>query len=124
MNPAKVHQSIKKGKSASCSINTLRVASKTFSRDNVSNGFFESLSNLKEPDMSTITSSAVFRDKLRDYENIMELARSGAAIPSIELHQSVELLYSVKRDVNDLFSITAAHFISDYKYLSTSGQMS
>ena len=30
----------------------------------------------------------------------------------IELHQSVELLYSVKEDVNDLFSMTALHFIN------------
>ena len=43
---------------------------------------------------------------------MIELAKSGAAIPSIELHQSVELLYSVRQDVNDLFSITAAHFIN------------
>ena len=42
----------------------------------------------------------------------MELAKSGAAIPAIEQYQSIELLYSVRHEVNDLFSITAAHFIN------------
>ena len=42
----------------------------------------------------------------------MELARHAAPIPNIELWQSVELLFSVRQDVNDLFSITASHFIN------------
>jgi hypothetical protein len=47
--------------------------------------------------MSPILNSSSFIDTLRDYNCIMELAKSGEAIPAIELYQSIELLYSVKR---------------------------
>jgi hypothetical protein len=110
-NPSKIHQAIRREKSASSSISTLRVGRKTFSGDNVCDGFFDSLSSLKEPDMATISTTPSFADTLRDYNHILELTASGDAIPAIEIHQSVELLYSVKQDVNDLFSITASHFI-------------
>ena len=91
-NPSKLHQAIRKEKSASSSISTLNVGSRTFTGNNVCDGFFDSLSNLKEPDMSHIANSSSFAETLRDYNRIMELASSGAAIPAIEPHESVELL--------------------------------
>ena len=42
----------------------------------------------------------------------MKLAECGATIPPIQIHESVDILYSVRKDVNDLFSITASHFIN------------
>ena len=112
-NPSAAHLSIRRAKAAvSSEISTLRVGSKVFSGDNVCDGFFESLANLKAPDMSPIHETQAFTDTLQDYKNVMELAKSGEAIPAIELYQSVELLYSVRSEVNDLFSITASHFIN------------
>jgi hypothetical protein len=111
-NPSKLHRTIRKEKSASSSISTLKVGSRTFTGDNICDGFFDSLSSLKDPDMSSIANSSSFAETLRDYNHILELTSSGAAIPAIEVHESVELLYSVKQDVNDLFSITASHFIN------------
>ena len=54
-NPSKLHQAIRKEKSASSSIYTLNVGSRTFTGNNVCDGFFDSLSSLKEPDMSSPT---------------------------------------------------------------------
>ena len=62
--------------------------------------------------MSSIHETPAFADTLQDYKHVMELAKSGEAVPAIELYQSVELLYSVRSEVNDLFSITASHFIN------------
>ena len=111
-DPSKVHQAIRRSKAADSAISTLRVGSKTFTGHNVCDGFFESMANLKDPDMSSITSSPSFLETLRDYRNVLELAKSGEPLPEIELFESVELLYSVKSEVNDLFSITASHFIN------------
>ena len=113
INPSVVFQAIRKEKAASStSISTLKVGSKTFSNENVCDGFFESLANLKDPDMSKIEDTPAFMDTNRDYQLVIELAKSGAPIPAIQPYQSVELLYSVRPEVNDLFSITASHFIN------------
>ena len=42
----------------------------------------------------------------------MELVKIGEAVPNIQPHESIEILYSLKSDVNDLSSITACHFIN------------
>ena len=111
-DPGKVHQAIRNNKPSNSAISRLKVDSQLFSNKNVCDGFYQSLAKLKEPDMTSVTNSPSFLETLRDYRNIMELAKLGEPIPDIELHQSVELLYSVKQEVNDLFSITASHFIN------------
>ena len=89
-NPSSVHKSIRNEISAAAgAISTIRVGEKTFTDKNICDGFFESLSGLKAPDMSGTTSTPEFIDTLRDYKHVMELAKSGAAIPAIELYQSV-----------------------------------
>ena len=62
--------------------------------------------------MSSIESSSSFQDTIRDFEHIMQLVKTGPEIPPIQIHETVEILYSVKSEVNDLFSITASHFIN------------
>ena len=111
-NPSRVHQTIRKRRSASSAISTIRVGTKVFHGQNISDGFFESLSALKEPNMDPITSTPAFSETMRDYKHVIELARLGEAIPDITASESIELLYSVKQGVNDLFSITASHFIN------------
>ena len=111
-DPSKIHKSIRQRRTASSNISRLTVGSHVYSGDNVPDGFFASLSALKDPDMTSIMGSSSFSETLRDYTHILKLAQAGGVIPSIELYQSIELLYSLKADVNDLFSITAAHFIN------------
>ena len=75
-NPSNLHKSIRNNKSASSSkIQTLKVGEKFFSGSSVPDGFFESLSNLKAPDMSPIKSSPSYQSTLLDYEHIMEICR-------------------------------------------------
>ena len=83
----------------------------TYESSIVCDGFYKSLSMPKSPDMSNIESSDSFQDTLRDFTHIMKLAKSAKRIPPIQIHESIEILYSVCQNVNDLHSITAAHFI-------------
>ena len=111
-DPTSIFKKIKRSKNTeSASISKLRVADMTFDSDRISDGFHKSLSMLKAPDMSSIESSNDFQETLRDFTHIMELAKSAKKLPPIEIHESVDILYSVRNDVNDLYSITAAHFI-------------
>ena len=110
--PNVVYKSIKNKHAARSSVSTLKVGDKVFSDKLVPDGFFMSLSDLKQPDMSAIYQSAEYCETLSDYRNIMELVKIGEAVPNIQPHESIEILYSLKSDVNDLFSITACHFIN------------
>ena len=46
-----------------------------------------------------------------DYDNIVNICKTRQAIPPISAGQSAEILYTVRADVNDFYSITANHFI-------------
>lgn len=74
-------------------------------------GFYDSMSQLKCPDMSNIESSPYFQSTLADYENIVKICKTRSKMPPISLEQSKEILFSVKPDFNDFFSMTANHFI-------------
>ena len=66
-------------------------------------GFYDSMSQLKCPNMSNIESSPYFQSTLADYENIVKICKTRSKMPPISLGQSKEILFSVKPDVNDFF---------------------
>ena len=74
-------------------------------------GFFDSMSRLKCPDMSAIETTPHFKSTLADYENIIKFCKTRQPIPAISLDQASDILKSVRSDVNDFYSITANHFI-------------
>jgi hypothetical protein len=112
-NPSTAFRSIKAIKaSVSASVQNLKVNGKVYSGENVPDGFFDSLSCLKSPDLSALHSSKHFQDTLMDYENVLKIAREGLKIPPLSPKHSTEILHSLRADVNDLFSITASHFIN------------
>ena len=111
-NPTSLFRSIKSSKAGeSSAIQSIRVDDVTYSGNNVPDGFFDSMSRLKCPDMSSITHTPEFRSVQADYENIIQICKSGKPIPQITLEQSTEILLGVRAEVNDFFSITANHFI-------------
>ena len=93
-------------------MNRLIVHGKEYRGEFVADGFFDSLSCLKSPDLSSIYESANFQETLLDYENVLKIARQGMKIPPISPRHSTEILYSLRAHVNDFYSITAAHFIN------------
>ena len=106
----KAMKTTKSGKSSK--IQSLHVGNKVYSGKEVSDGFFDSLSSLKAPDMSGIHSSPSYQAALSDYNTIRKICLAGLKIPPISPRDATELLFSLKPDVNDLFSITARHFIN------------
>ena len=111
-SPANIFRSIKSSKTSSSSkLPSIRVGSNFYEGTSVPDGFFDSMSRLKCPDMNQITSTPEFQATLSDYENIIKICRSGAKIKPISTSESIDILYSIRADVNDFFSITANHFI-------------
>ena len=83
-----------------------------YSGERVSDGFYDSLSSLKAPDLTSLCSSPAFQETLMDYGNVLKIAERGPAIPPISPIDSTSLLYSLKATVNDFFSITPLHYIN------------
>ena len=109
-NPNQIFTNIKRAKkNPACSISRLHVEGEAF--NDVSDGFHKSLSLLKDPDMSVIETTPSFQETLRDFNHIMKIAMGGEKIPPIQVHESIEILYSVRKNVSDLHSVTASHFI-------------
>ena len=112
-NPEKLYSFMKASNSLTSSkINSLKVGNKIYSGKAVPDGFFDSLSSLKSPDMSKIYSSPSFISTATDYSNIRKICSSGLKIPPISSRDATEILYDLKPDVNDLFSITARHYVN------------
>ena len=75
-------------------------------------GFYDSLSHLKTIDRSTIHASQSYNNFLDEYEHIMEICNNGDKIPTISAAKSSEILHKIKPHVNDLYSITASHYLN------------
>ena len=93
-------------------IQSLSVEDKTYCGPHVPDGFYDSLSSLKSPPMDDILSSPSFKTFDVDYQHILKICTAGLQIPPISGRDSLLLLYSLKADVNDLYSITANHYIN------------
>ena len=111
-NPSAVYSFLRSAKSgASKPIQKLKVSEKTYPSELVPDGFYDSLTSLKAPDMSSIHGSSSYKAFNADYEQIMAICSSGLKIPQISGKDASLLLCSLRPDVNDLHSITAHHFI-------------
>ena len=107
--PKKVFKSFKKTKaSQSRKIQSLQVGEKTYAEDNVADGFFDSISELKTIKDITATSFNRFAE---DHRHIIKICKSGVKIPEISLPGAWELLRKIRPGVSDFSSVTAAHFL-------------
>ena len=62
--------------------------------------------------METIHCSPQFQDTLSDYHHILEICKVSRNIPEISYRKSVDILLSLRAEVNDFYSVTANHFIN------------
>ena len=112
-NPSAAHHNLRKAKNAATSVvQTLCVGPKRYTGERVQDGFYDSLSALKAPDLAYLYKADEFQETLLDYENILKLTKYGSRIPPISPKESTYLILSLKADVNDFYSITASHFIN------------
>ena len=62
--------------------------------------------------MDPTHSSSSYKRYCSDYDHILKICSAGLKIPSISGENSKKLLSGLKGDVNDLYSITARHYIN------------
>ena len=60
--------------------------------------------------MTSIHSSPAFQEASSDYSVIREISSAGLKIPEFTSSDATDLLYSIKQNVNDLYSITVRHY--------------
>ena len=83
-DPRRLFAFIRSSKSgAARPIQQLSVSGKIYTGDRVADGFYDSLSSLKAPDMSSINASQSFQNFTQDYENIVKICSAGLKIPPI-----------------------------------------
>ena len=111
-NPSAVHSFLKSSKnSSSTMIQKLTVGEDTFTEEMVPDGFFQSMSNLKSCNFSELSKNPALSQQFDDYEHIRELCNGKHNIPSISRKKSDDLLRRIRKNVKDLFCITALHYI-------------
>ena len=90
-------------------LKSLQVGNKIYSEENIADGFYDSISELKT--LPEITATA-FERFSEDHRHIVEICKSGRKIPKITLIQAEALLKKIRPSVSDIFSVTAAHYVN------------
>ena len=98
--------------SAPTKIDTLKVGNKIYRGSAVPDGFFDSMSSIKTCNLDTLKEDDQFAEHLSNYKHIVELCKDKRTIPPISLSDSTKLLGKMKKNVTDIFSITALHYIN------------
>ena len=111
-NSSSIFRKIKSIKSSSAKqIPFLKVGSEEYHGDDVKNGFYASISNLKMKTVNTSQPTSMTQH-LEDYHHILELCQCKVDLPRISPEDSTRILKSMKANVNDFFNLTPAHFIN------------
>ena len=98
-------------KSSENQISELKVDGTTFTGDNVADGFFTNIKNLKTKDLQ-LDDCHSCHSMTRDYNIIREICKAGLKIPSISIQQADELLRSLRPSVYDHWNISPSHFLN------------
>ena len=93
-------------------IKKLRVGDRLFLDDNVADGFYQSMVDLKAWPENEIENNPYLRDQLLLYKHLISLYEHDLQLPSISLQTSNDLLKEVKNNVSDIFGITPLHFLN------------
>ena len=109
-NSSSSFKTIKAMRNSNKSISKLYVDKKIFLGDQVPDGMFESIKSLKtEP--YCLNQSSCFPDFSAEYGHILDICKSGQQIPPLTKEKTKKILDSLKKSVNDIYSITALHYL-------------
>ena len=112
-NPQKAFGFLKScRKSTPAVIESLKVGPKVYHGKAVSDGFFDSMSSIKSCNFELLSDDPHIAEHLSNHEHILKLCKDKRTIPSIDLTTSTELLRRMRKDVSDIFSITALHYLN------------
>ena len=95
-------------------ISKIKVDDQVYSDDLVPDGIYMSIEALKtEPvAFSSYESSLKSLDFSEEYRLILDICSAGPKIPSLTKEKAKDILFSLRKNVNDFFSITALHYIN------------
>ena len=106
--PKDIFKAVRANKPKNSEIKKLLVGNKVYTDEDVADGFFDNISELKTLDKITATSYDSFAN---DHKHIIEICKAGHPIPRISFHDAKQLLQRMRPHVSDFYSITAAHFL-------------
>ena len=80
--------------------------------DQVPDGFYTAIKELKMKNEHKINNPVQFRDFCNDYENILKLCRESNPIKPVTESESLAILKRMKKDISDVYSITPQHYLN------------
>ena len=117
-NPSKLYSSLRNGKkSKSSRIEKLKVGEKVYEGSQVGDGFFESMSSLKTCDLEALSQDPLLSEYFSNYSHILKICHDKQNIPPVSTKKAADLLKRMKKNVTDIYGITAQH----YNYAGQSG---
>ena len=112
-NPSAAYSYIKSCKQTkSSNIEKLTVRDKVYVGSAVCDGFYDSMSSLKNCDFDLLRQDPNISDQLINYEHILKICKDQRQIPEIFHDQSTKILNRMRKNVSDFYSITALHYIN------------
>ena len=93
-------------------IEQLSVGDKLYAGSAVCDGFYDSMTSLKQCDIDQLRNDPHLSDQFTNYDHIMKICRDQPPIPPISLAQSTKILESLKKKVNDFYSISSLHYLN------------
>ena len=112
-SPSLLYQKIKASKSSAVrSVPFLTVGNTTYPAEQVGDGLFASISQLKKQDLTSLQSSSFYHSWSTDFRHILEMCKDRQDIPRLSVPQSSQILLRMKATVPDFWSITPLHFIN------------
>ena len=108
----KVYAALKKlNRAKTCNIETLTVGSSSYHGNRVPDGIFDSIKSLKTEPFKKTCSSNDLPDFAEEYRHILDICKARAHIPLLSYIDTEKILLSLKKNVNDFYSITPNHFL-------------
>ena len=98
-------------KSPPKSIEELEVGEKVYTGAAVCDGFYESMTALKNCDVESLKCDPSLSTKFINYDMIRKLCQDQPPIPPISLKDSSRILKSLKKKATDFYSITSLHYL-------------
>ena len=111
-NPSNVFRKIRSSaRSSSPAVKTMKVGDKVYSGEVVADGLFDSMMNLKAPNMEDNMKLPHYEEAVSTYNHITKLVSTGKKMPAISFSKGEEFLCNLKPSFMDFFTATSLHFL-------------
>ena len=99
--PTDIFKFMRSNKPSSREILELKVGNRVYSGDDIPDGFYESMTNIKSCDLGLLKSDENLADHFSTHQHILKLCEQEPNLPLISVTVSQDLLTRMKKDVTD-----------------------